>query len=259
MMYSKPRKPLIAVLLSLFMPGLGHTYCGQLVQGSCLLVLFCLLPLTIARLTVLLPEKMMLAGTSAAVLSAAAVYLFALIDSFKKAGNCRESYHDRSYNKLLFYCSFWLVGFCLMLSSDSYLKASTIEAYKIVNTSMEPTVLQGDYVLADKTAYRKNRVLKNDIIIAVYPDDRSKVLIRRIKALPGEQVLDPDGTLVTVPHGSVMVEGTGSKSDMVDSRSFGPLDMRDIVGKVVQIYFSKGNQSIRWHRIGTVVNPPSSR
>lgn len=37
---------------------------------------------------------------------------------------------------------------------------------------------------------------------------------------------------------------------VLDSANYGPVELRDIVGKVAQIYFSRGPDGIRWGRIG---------
>jgi hypothetical protein len=128
-----------------------------------------------------------------------------------------------------------------------------VEAYKIAGASMEPSVLRGDYVLVKKPAYRNRPLKKGDIVIVVYPDDRSMALIRRIKALPGEIQSGQKEASFTVPHGTVMVEGSGK--GVMDSTTFGPLDTRDIIGRVTQVYFSWDGSAVRWGRIAIVINP----
>lgn len=246
------RKRWLTVFLSLIMPGLGQIYCGELLRGVCFLILFIFSPLLLARITVLLPDGWMLTGMGLAITFGLAGYLVALADSWRLAREGGEYYELRKFNNPVFYLAVWLVGTVLMLHTDQYLKDNAMEAYKIVGKSMEPQVLQGDYVLVRKPAYRNRALQKGDIVIAVYPDDRSKVLIRRIEGLPGEVLTREDGSSITVPHGTVMIKGTGKHA--IDSSSFGPLDMRDIVGRVTQIYFSRDGGTIRWGRIGTLVN-----
>ncbi len=247
------RKKWLSVLLSLIMPGLGQIYCGELLRGCCFIVFFIFSPLLVARVTVLLPDGWMLAGMGLAVALALGSYLYALIDGWRLAGASGSYYQLRNFNAPVFYLAAWLVGTVLILAADQHLKASAVEAYKIAGTSMAPLVLPGDYVLVKKPAYRNRSVQKGDIVIAIYPDDRSKPLIRRIKALPGDIVSGADGATMTVPHGTVMVEGTGP--GVIDSAAFGPLELRDIVGRVTQIYFSREGGSIRCERIGLLINP----
>jgi signal peptidase I len=252
MVLTAARKKWLSVLLSLIMPGLGQIYCGELLRGACCMIFFIFSPLLVAWLTVMLPDTLMFPGMAVALFLALASYLYALIDCWRSAAD-REFYQVRNYNSPVFYLAAWLVGMVMILTADQYLRANVVEAYKIAGASMEPSVLRGDYVLVKKPPYRNRAVKKGDIVIAVYPDDRSIALIRRIKALPGESLPGPDGATFTVPHGTVIIEGTGKGA--MDSSTFGPLDMRDIVGRVTQIYFSWDGGAVRWSRIASLVNP----
>lgn len=250
------RKRLAAILFSLVLPGLGQAYNGRLLKGGCLLVSFCMLPLVVARLTVDLPGSFMLPGMAVAAVAALGIYVYALVDSYQLALRNAKDYQLKSYNAFFFYGAALLAGSALMFSADAYLKAHVVEAYKIVSSSMEPAVLQGDYVLTDKTAYRKKPVGRGDIVIVVYPDDRSKVLIRKVVGLPGQRMDSSGDSSSFVPHGKVMIKGGSSApATIIDSQSLGPVDMRDIVGKVTQIYFSRNKDGIRWNRIGKMINP----
>ncbi len=89
----------------------------------------------------------------------------------------------------------------------------------------------------------------DDIIIHVFPDDRSKVFIRRIEALPGDRVTLEDGSRITVPHGSIYVMGDNRENSM-DSRAFGSVPLSDVLGKARQVLVSRGGKGLRWDRIG---------
>jgi signal peptidase I len=134
-----------------------------------------------------------------------------------------------------------------------YVKNNVIEAYKIATRSMEPIVLKGDRVFADKTAYRRMAPKKGDIVLFVYPDDRSKVFIKRIEGLPGDRISLRNGTIEEVPHGMVYVLGD-NKDQSVDSRTFGFVPLRDVLGKARQVCYSSGDEGIRWRRIGATLN-----
>lgn len=252
------RKKWLAVFLSLIMPGLGQLYCGELLRGVCFLIFFIFSPLLLATITVLLPASWMFAAMGVTLATALTSYFYAVYDSWWLAADDDGQYYElRAINSPVVYCAAWLVGTVLILASDHYLKSNVVEPYKIVGSSMAPAVQRGDYVLVKKPAYRDRSVEKGDIVIAIYPDDRSKALIRRIDALPGDVVTRADGSTFTVPHGTVMVkggQGAGPGATPLDSSTFGPLDMRDIVGRVIVIYFSVGEGYIRWDRISTLVN-----
>ncbi len=75
-----------------------------------------------------------------------------------------------------------------------------VQAFKIPSGSMKPTLLVGDHLLVNKSAYGlkmpfSDRNLVNlgepkrgDIIVFRFPEDRDKDFIKRVIALPGEKV-----------------------------------------------------------------------
>lgn len=246
-----PRKKWPAAIMSIVMPGLGHAYNGELLKGFCFLVFFAVIPLFISRLALYLPDSYLIFGLVVALGAALTAYIFSIITTVRKAGRIGIDFEPKPYNRWYAYTALWLTGLVIMAGVDGYLRNNVVETYKIVGGSMAPQVLKGDLVIADKTAYKKHPLKVGDIIILVFPDDRSKVLIRRIEGLPGDRLTLADGREVMVPHGTAYVLGDApQQGDYIDSREFGPVDLRDVVGKVRQIYFSIGPDSIRWNRIG---------
>lgn len=249
-----PRKKLCATLLALCMPGLGQVYNGELIKAACLLLFFAATPVLISETAAFLPAGALIGTVAAAIGSALAIYLFAITDAFKTSGHKNLLYAPKAYNNGFFYLAMFIVGFIGLGIAEHYIRTQIVTPYVIPSSSMEPTILRGDYVFADRKVYQKGPVHVGDIVIHVFPDDRSKVYIRQIAALPGERLAYPDGTVVTAPHGTVLVRGSGNGGTVADSRQFGPVDMRDIVGQVRQIYFSRGPEGIRWQRIGKLLH-----
>jgi signal peptidase I len=158
---------------------------------------------------------------------------------------------------------------------------------------MEPSVLRGDYLFASKSYNCPNclhSVKRGDVAIFVYPDNRSFHYIKRIIALPGDEVTINDGNVtvngeplnsdakpetesfdgktwqvqwaddlpaekieLTVQPGHAFVLGD-NRSRSNDSRVFGEVPLSDIVGKARQVWFSKSEDGIRWSRIGHLLN-----
>ncbi|MCF0145273.1 MAG: signal peptidase I [Eubacterium sp.] len=73
-----------------------------------------------------------------------------------------------------------------------------VEFFIIVNAvipsaSMEPTIMTGDHIFGNRLIYHFQDPQRYDIIIFRYPDDESKLFIKRIIGLPGDKVEIRDG------------------------------------------------------------------
>ncbi|MBQ0058877.1 MAG: signal peptidase I [Lachnospiraceae bacterium] len=64
---------------------------------------------------------------------------------------------------------------------------------KIPSSSMEETIMVNDRVFGSRLAYLKNDPERFDIVIFEYPDDPSKLFIKRVIGLPGDTVMMIDG------------------------------------------------------------------
>ena len=126
------------------------------------------------------------------------------------------------------------------------------EPFAIPSRSMAPTLLPGDQVLVDKTAYRRGVPRRGDLVTFERGGD---VQLKRIVGLPGDRVELRDGVLtvdgrarrepyvdlsrvdsvffgpVTVPAGTVFVMGD-NRGDSRDSREYGPVHQDELIGRV---------------------------
>ncbi len=180
-----------------------------------------------------------------------------------------------------------------------FIRTFVIQAYKIPSGSMKPTLLIGDHILVSKFNYgiklpfiRSTLIpvgtpKRGDIVVFIYPEDRSKDFIKRLVGLPGDTVEIRDKQIllngqpwkethgvhsdslvipgavqprdnfgpVKVPEGSLFVMGD-NRDESYDSRFWGFVDMKDVLGKALIIYWSWNQEdySVRWGRIGTILN-----
>jgi signal peptidase I len=250
---AKGRNRLLAVFLGLMMPGLGQIYNGEMIKGLSFFMIGLSIMIMGIRQVVFMPDKLLLFGTLATLLACLALYIASIFDAYKKASLSDSTFLLKSYNRWYFYLAVLLLGNVITISVYGYVKDNYLEAFHIPTGSMEPTIKPGDYILADKTAYRRMPPKKGDLVIFLSPDDRSKRFIKRIEALPGDIITEPDGTRKSVPHGYAYVLGD-NRSNSIDSRQMGFLPFGDIIAKARQIYWSAGREGIRWSRIARIVD-----
>jgi signal peptidase I len=133
-------------------------------------------------------------------------------------------------------------------------RALVVVPVLVTGSSMEPTVHDGDVVVVLRTADRVAELRRGDLV--VLRDPAGAMAVKRVVGLPDDRVamLDAyltvdgvavdepyvdhdaiDGTYlpqVTVPDGAVWVLGD-DRARSVDSRLYGPVAERDLVGRVL--------------------------
>jgi signal peptidase I len=171
------------------------------------------------------------------------------------------------------------------------LRKTWVQAFRIPSGGMEPTLLIGDHVLADKAAFGirlpfssstvlgKGEPRRGDLIVFLFPEDRSRVFLKRVIGLPGEKVEIRGETVYiadrpleerylsflhlrgqnpfpnwgpkTVPAGHLFVLGDNLDTSR-DSRFWGFLPVDDVLGQAKVVYFSwdETSEHTRWKRIG---------
>jgi signal peptidase I len=206
-----------------------------------------------------------------------------------------------------------------------------VQAFKIPSGSMIPTLLVGDHLLVNKFIYRFRSPSRGEIVVFKFPQDRETDFIKRVIALPGEEVALKDGRLLvdgveteddtavyesgvrsgkernlapfkvpakgdvipldsghpelyrfvianelgdrgTIVNGRLLIDGKEASSYEVqndyffvmgdnrdnsyDSRFWGPVNVEDLVGKAMVIYWSFGDKfyHVRWSRLGDIIH-----
>lgn len=127
------------------------------------------------------------------------------------------------------------------------------EPFVVSGDSMQPAYDSGDYLIVDRLAYRFAAPQPGDVVVFQYPLDPSLYFIKRIDALPGDTVDESTGLVVPAASSSAAREnpyaghepGTltlapdeyfvlgDNRSASSDSRAWGPLEKKFIIGRVV--------------------------
>ncbi len=162
-----------------------------------------------------------------------------------------------------------------------FIRTFVVQAFKIPSGSMEPTLLVGDHILVNKFLYGIklpytnstlipiSRPERGDVIVFIYPVDKSKDFIKRVIGLPGDTIEiigqkiyingkkyeDKNGFYsnrksgfgphvgkdnfgpVTVPDGHLFVMGD-NRNHSYDSRFWGFVPISSVKGKAFIIYWS---------------------
>ena len=194
----------------------------------------------------------------------------------------------------------WVESILIALVMAIFIRAYFVQPFKIPSGSMRMTLIEGDHLFVSKLRYGpillpevhspdflKNMIdikwpafleplehirlpgfskpQRGDVIVFVYPGDRTKDFIKRLIGLPGDIVEIKDGKLlingeefkdpkvqnlyyynrgdygaldqpIKVPEGKYFVLGDNSASSH-DSRYWGFVDKDDLVGKAEVIFW----------------------
>jgi signal peptidase I len=131
---------------------------------------------------------------------------------------------------------------------------------RVEGTSMLPVLEDQDRLFINKFVYRFEDIHRGDVVVFLYPNDHTTSYIKRVIALPGDDL--------RIDHGKVIVNGVALKEAYVpfryrddrslpemtippheyfvmgdhrvissDSRDFGPVDRPLIYGKAAFVYW----------------------
>lgn len=188
------------------------------------------------------------------------------------------------------------IGMALLLAL--FIRTFIVQAFKIPSGSMIPTLQIGDHILVNKLAYGIRiplwghylvdfgKVQRGDVIVFIFPEDRSKDFIKRVVGVAGDTVeirgkkIYINGQQVEDPHahfegddpqnilpasrddyGPTKVPGNhlfvmGDNRDRsYDSRFWGFVNLDDVRGKAFLIYWSwdGSDRWVRWERLASLI------
>jgi len=286
---NKPRRPWIAALLTLLMTGLGHLYAGSPKRGLMLFGIWSLWAVLCGFLLLVAPNIFIIIIF---LIGGFSFFVFCMVDAFSIAKRKKENYEPAKYNRWFVYVSYFVI---LSLISALLSAGVKTNAFNITSGSMEPSLLVGDSILVNEVIYgvkipllRKTIIpvtdpRRDDLVVFIYPEDRSMTLIKRVIGVAGDKIeivnknifindkaykdsygvfkdsdvlpqsVEPRDNFgpEIVPENSIFVMGD-NRDQSLDSRYWGFVDLQDVEGKAFIIYWSWDSDihKPRWERFG---------
>src|SRR5208283_564704 len=178
------RRPWIAAILSLIMPGLGQVYNGLLPRGL-IWMLLCGISSVAGLLILSHPTAFSWTLGCAAELAQVAIWVVGAIDSYRSALRCKTDYELKDYNHWYVYVLLLLMGTGSLLSYALNVRDHLIQPFIIPGASMYPTISPHDRGLSIKNAYLAADPQRGDIVLLADPQNRHVFWIKRIIAIAG--------------------------------------------------------------------------
>ena len=156
--------------------------------------------------------------------------------------------------------SAWLGNLAICLLTVAFCGIFLYQPVKVEGTSMLPGLEDQERVFINKFVYHLEPISRGDVLVFRYPNDISKSYIKRVIGVAGDRIHIVEGLVyvngqalsedyvprqfadwrslpeMTVPAGSFFMMGD-HRNMSSDSRDFGPVEQKFIVGKAVFGYW----------------------
>lgn len=154
----------------------------------------------------------------------------------------------------------WARDLVISIAVSTFIIFFLYQPVRVEGTSMLPMLEDQDRLFINKLAYRVGDIHRGDVVVFLYPNDRQKSYIKRVIALPGDDLRIDHGRVYVngkllaekyvpprfaddrslpetiVPQHQYFVMGD-HRSISSDSRDFGPVDRELIYGKAAFVYW----------------------
>ena len=262
------RRPVVAAVLSLVVPGVGQLYNGEVAKANALY----LGTFVVGALWLLGVTGKYFWGLVVTLALMLLLRLWTVTDAAVVARRRRiVPAHAFSRWPVLV-----TVAVALAAPPPLLVRAQVVKSFYLPSGSMEPTLLVGDRVIVDLSYYRHRPLTVGSLAMFRPPQDPSVVLTKRVVALAGDRVevrdkqLFVNGQRVDEPwavHLDPLTGGRGprqlrdnmepvlvppdtffalgdNRDHSFDSRFFGPVPLANLKGKLLFVYWSDDRSRI---------------
>jgi signal peptidase I len=224
------KKPLIATVLSILLPGSGQVYNRQKRKALVWYVIFFLLPI----LFILCKCLYSFWGLVLLLFLYIWLYLYNIGDAVLGAVRVKTK-EPRPLSKfLIMILVILIVGDVAIIASYRSKNSIGLRAFRVHTNSMFPALQAGDSFILDVNYYKKNQIQRGDIV-SFYRAGYLGPLCKRVIGLPGDKIEGRGNTVVV--NGSLLAEsyarytGRKAKLDSFNQKhqtsDFGPITVPD--------------------------------
>lgn len=183
------RKPWTAANLSMLCCGLGQFYCGRAARGLVMASLALMLGPIVMTSLLASNSVLWLATFLLSLIGLATVSLVSVVDAYRLARELRgKPYVLRDYNRPAVYTVMLLASVPYALGLALFLRANAVEAFVIPSSSMAPTLMPGDRLLANKLGIDERTIERGELVVFRYSANRRQRYVKRVIGLPGDTV-----------------------------------------------------------------------
>jgi signal peptidase I len=184
------RVPWVAVALSFLSAGVGHLYCGQIARGLPLYFAWLLVPFGITTAALLPPSPaVFVLLVLLPVVIVFFVYLYAAMDARRLAYQVGSDYSLRDYNRAGIYALLIFVQIVYSIGLIAGVRGFVYEAFTIPTSSMSPTILSGDRILARKLLPSHHFPERGDLIVYRNPTPTGAAsFVGRVVGVAGDHI-----------------------------------------------------------------------
>ena len=93
----------------------------------------------------------------------------------------------------------WLRDIFFAIATAIFIVIFVVQPVKVEGTSMQPRLVDQERIFVNRFIYRFSNIRRGDVVVFWYPRDRSKSFIKRVLAVPGDEI--------EIQHGRVYIDG----------------------------------------------------
>ena len=179
------------------------------------------------------------------------------------------------FKLVLIFVAAGIVGFYFLNPSgtatwDPRARMLGVTTFHIASMSMAPTLVKGDFIVVQASAYASKSPKSGELIVFRFPRNRAVSFVSRVAGGPGDKLSIKDGKVylngglirepyldarlpvesfslamdeITIPAEHLFVLGD-NRDNSNDSRFWGVLPIDDVIGKVVYIWMAENAERV---------------